>query len=66
MSEQCAPYVVKEPNPSGIPARWLRFLYRMAGLERGKVYNMVVIVPDKETEPVKWTFVGNGKLENGG
>lgn len=66
MSELKAAYVVKEPNPTGIPARWLRFLYRVAGLQRGQVYNITLIVPDKPDSEPQWAISGQGKVENGG
>ena len=68
MSEHRPPYFtgnVKEPNPTGIPARWLRFLYRMARLEGGKVYTITVIVPDKPDSEPQWAISGSAKVENG-
>lgn len=65
VSDTVAAYQTKQPNPAGIPTRWLRFLYRMAGLERGKVYNITVIVPyESDTEPT-WAISGGAKVENG-
>lgn len=65
MSETAVAYQVKQPNPTGIPVRWLRFLYRMAALERGKVYNITVIVPDCADSEPTWAIVGGAKVENG-
>ncbi len=66
MTESRAPYVVKEPNPSGIPALWLRFLYRVAKLERGRIYQITVIVPEKADSEPQWAISGGSKVENGG
>lgn len=66
MSEVKVSYAVKQPNPTGIPVRWLRFLYRVATLKGGRVYNMVLRVPEKQTDPVTWAFLGDGKEENEG
>jgi hypothetical protein len=63
MSEQKVPYLGKEPNPSGIPAHLLRFLYRFAKLEPGR-HLVVIDVPDKAEREPTWTFLGNGPIEN--
>lgn len=63
--EERATYQTKEPNPSGIPTRWLRFLYRMAGLERGKIYQVTVIVPEKADSEPQWVIGDGAKVENG-
>lgn len=65
MSEQGQAYQVKQPNPTGIPARWLRFLYRMAGLERGKMYTVTLIVPNEPDAEPTWAISGGAKVENG-
>jgi hypothetical protein len=65
MSEQRAQYTVKEPNPAGIPARWLRFLYRVAKLEAGRVYTLTLIVPSQVDAEPTWAISGEGKIENG-
>lgn len=64
--EERAAYVVKDPNPTGIPVRWLRFLYRMARLERGKVYHVTIIIPDKADCEPTWAISDGAKVENGG
>jgi hypothetical protein len=64
VSEAKAAYVVKEPNPAGIPARWLNFLQRCARLEGGRTYNFVLIVPADDSDPI-WSLLADGKLENG-
>lgn len=33
MSEKPSQYHPSQPNPAGIPTRWLRFLYHMAKLQ---------------------------------
>jgi hypothetical protein len=66
MSEQRTAYQVKEPNPSGIPIRWLNFLQRVARLERGKVYNITVIIPECADSDPQWAISGSAKVENGG
>lgn len=64
LAEHRTVYPVKEPNPAGIPARWLRFLYRVAGLERGRIYTVTVIVPhDADSEP-QWAISDGAKVEN--
>ncbi len=65
MSEQKAAYTVKEPNPTGIPARWLRFLYRMAQLENGRVYTVTLIMPSKPDSEPQWAISDGTKVENG-
>jgi len=55
---------VKEPNPAGIPARWMNFLQRIARLEGGRTYNLVLIVPADGGDP-SWSLLAEGKLENG-
>lgn len=62
MSEAAVDY--KVPNPTGIPARWLRFLYRMAQLERGKIYHVTIIVPEKVDSEPRWAIDTGAKLEN--
>lgn len=66
MSQERVQYAVKEPNPTGIPARWLRFLYRMAKLEAGKVYTVTVIMPSEPDSEPTWAIMGGAKVENGG
>jgi len=63
--ETKAVYAVKEPNPSGIPVRWLRFLYRVAGLERGRLYHVTIIVPEQSDAEPTWAISGGAKVENG-
>lgn len=44
--------------------RWfVRFALRVAQLERGRAYNVLIVVPHGGGEPV-WTVLGDGKLEN--
>lgn len=62
--ESSVAYTVKEPNPTGIPARWLHLLYRLAKLERGKVYTITLIVPTEDGDP-QWAISGAAKVENG-
>ena len=64
MVEHRTVYPVKEPNPAGIPARWLRFLYRVAGLQAGRIYHVTIIMPnDNEHEP-QWAISDGAKVEN--
>lgn len=58
-------YAVKEPNPTGIPARWMNFLQRMARLERGKIYTVTVIVPERADCEPQWAISEGAKVENG-
>lgn len=53
------------PAADIVPAAWLRFLYRMAGLERGRVYTITLIVPDKAQAEPMWTVDATRQLENG-
>lgn len=64
MSEARAAYQCAAPNPNGIPARWVRFMLRMAALERGKVYNITVIMPDKADCEPQWAISSGAKVEN--
>jgi hypothetical protein len=57
-------YKVKEPNPTGIPAHWLRVLYRMAGLKRGWIYNITLVVPEQDQADPVFAVTGQGKIEN--
>lgn len=63
--EERAAYVVTQPNPTGIPARWLRFLYRVASLEGGRTYMLAITIPDKPGHEPTWAVIGDGKVENG-
>lgn len=54
----------KEPNPVGIPTRWLRFLYRMASLKGGQMYTITLIVPDKPNSEPQWAISSGMKVEN--
>ena len=50
-------------DTSSILPRWgLRLIYRLAQLERGRAYNVTVLMVGDE--PV-WTVQSIGKLENG-
>jgi hypothetical protein len=64
VSETAVAYRTKEPNSVGIPARWLRFLYRVAGLERGRVYTITVIVPSQADHEPQWAISEGVKVEN--
>lgn len=66
MEERVAYQVVPQPNSVGIPVRWLRFLYRMAGLERGRLYHVTIIVPEQSDAEPTWAISGGSKVENGG
>lgn len=66
MSQERVQYAVKEPNPTGIPARWLRLLYRLARLEAGKMYNITIVVPEKPDSEPTWGIGVGVKVENGG
>lgn len=51
-------------HSSDIPALWLRFVYRVAQLQRGQAYALTIFVPeDKGSEPV-WAIKPIGKIEN--
>jgi hypothetical protein len=63
MSEQAVACEVNRPT---IPIWWLRFLQRVSSLKRGRVYNVIIIVPEQESKPVEWSFMGDGKRENEG
>jgi hypothetical protein len=66
MSEVKAVYQVKEPNPTGIPARWLRFLYRVARLDTGYCYTITLIVPPKDGDAPQWAILNKAAIESGG
>ena len=66
MSETKVAYQVAPQPHARVPERWLRFLFRMAQLERGRVYNITVIIPDKPESEPQWSIAGAAKLENGG
>jgi len=63
--EQKASYQVAEHNHARVPARWLRFLFRVAGLERGRLYHVTIIVPEQSDAEPTWAISGGAKVENG-
>jgi hypothetical protein len=65
MSELREAYIVKEPNPTGIPIRWINFLQRVARLERGRIYTITVIIPERADSEPQWAVSDGGKVENG-
>lgn len=47
-----------------VPSAWLRFLYRVAGLERGRIYTITLVVPEKAGSEPQWAIQAAGVLEN--
>lgn len=66
MTEQRVDYQVVHPPHARVPARWLRFLYRMAQLENGRVYTITVIMPSQPDSEPQWAITDGAKVENGG
>ena len=64
LAEHRTVYPVKEPNPAGIPARWINFLQRVARLERGRIYTIVLIVPEHADIEPQWAVSDGAKVEN--
>lgn len=65
MSEAAVSYQVNQMPYARLPKRWLPLFFRLAGLERGKVYNIAIIVPDKPDSDPQLAILGQGKVENG-
>jgi hypothetical protein len=65
VSELRTEYQVPEPNPTGIPRQWLPILQRMARLERGKIYDITLVVPDEPGSKPYWGLTGQAKIEGG-
>ena len=49
-------------DPATLPAWAIRLAYRVAQLERGRAYNVTVIMANREPS---WTVQPMGKVENG-
>lgn len=47
-----------------MPARLRNLMQRLARLERGKVYTLVLIVPDSADGEPCWSLQNEAKLEN--
>jgi hypothetical protein len=64
-----APYTNGHTAPArdmtGVPSTWLRFLYRMIVLERGRMYTLVLNVPENPQDEPTWAIMGEGRTENG-
>lgn len=54
---------IRKVDTVALPAWALRLIYRLAQLERGKAYNVTVMMVSDT--PV-WTVQSIGKVENGG
>lgn len=55
---------IESAKPSSIPRDIFNFWRRLLKLPRGRVYNIVMMIPEKDSEPVTWAFMGDGKEEN--
>lgn len=47
-----------------LPSQWIRLLYRLAGLERGRIYTITLVVPEKAGSEPQWGIQAAGVLEN--
>lgn len=63
VTRQCGGEDVRQVDTLALPAWALRLIYRLAQLERGKAYNVTVLMTGDA--PV-WTVQSIGKVENGG
>lgn len=64
MTEFATQYTVAQPPHARVPERWLRFLFRVAQLEAGRVYTITVIVPSKPDSEPQWAISDGSKVEN--
>lgn len=64
MTEQRTAYVT-QPSPS-VPRDLFNFWRRVLKLPRGRVYHLVLILPEQAERPIEWAFMGDGKRENEG
>lgn len=64
MEERVA-YSLPQPTNT-VPRDLFNFWRRVLKLQRGRVYNVLLRVPEKQDQPVTWVFLGDGKEENGG
>ncbi len=48
-----------------VPSAWLRFLYRVAGLERGRIYTITLVIPATDATEPQWAIQSAGLIENG-
>lgn len=66
MTEHRAPYATAQiEQPAYVPDDLWNLYHRVLKLRRGRVYNVILNVPERESEPLTWAFVGEGKVENG-
>lgn len=49
-----------------IPRDLFNFWRRVVKLPRGRVYHLVLILPEQAERPIEWAFMGDGKRENEG
>lgn len=65
MSERAEVYQVAQPKPT-IPRDLFNFWRRVLKLQRGRVYNLLIEIPERQDDAITWTFLGDGKRENEG
>lgn len=65
MSEERVVYQ-SQPIGATIPRDLYNFWRRILKLPRGRVYNLLIRIPEKHDRPITWTFLGDGKEENEG
>lgn len=66
MSETGVAYQVNINNTTDVPRDLFNFWRRVLKLPRGRVYNLLIRIPEKHDKPITWTFLGDGKEENEG
>lgn len=47
-----------------VPSQWIRLIYRLAALERGRIYTITLVVPEKANSEPQWAIQAAGVLEN--
>jgi len=47
-----------------IPRDLYNFWRRVLKLQRGRAYSLVLMIPEQQSDPITWVFMGDGKQEN--
>lgn len=66
MSEERVQYRTESLKGAIVSSDLYNFWRRILKLPRGRVYNLLIRIPEKHDRPITWTFLGDGKEENEG
>ncbi len=66
MSEALVDYVPNKTQPAAVSRDLFNFWRRVLKLQRGRMYTLVLKVPERQDQPITWAFMGDGKEENEG